>query len=200
MACAESMVPKRSACLTIARLLLEQEDCVAGMAVAARKCATLKAAGLLLKLAAVAEGMVRMDGARLMDASPWQHKGSSIASHTVAGRRRSRAPWRAAPPPLVQGVSAASTVGAMVNAGSQVAATTVAAFSRPARRTAGAVTASTHQDASRQQLSTAQTAGSTPRRRRRIDLHSLGMQNQRTRRKEILQGVDARTPLMCSVL
>ena len=66
--------------------------------------------------------------------------------------------------------------------------------------TAGVGTASIHQDASRQQLSTAQTAGSTPRRRRRIDLHSLGMQNQRARRKDILQGVDARTPLMCNVL
>jgi hypothetical protein len=28
----------------------------------------------------------------------------------------------------------------------------------------------------------------------------LGMQNQRARRKDNLQGVDARTPLMCNVL
>ena len=90
MACASSMAPMGSARLTIARLLLNQEDCVQGMAVAARKCATLRVAILLLEHAAGAIGMVRMAGARSMDAPPRQHMDSSIASHTAAGRRRSR--------------------------------------------------------------------------------------------------------------
>jgi len=199
-ACALSMAPKRSARLTIALLLLNQEDCVAGMAVAARRCATLRAARLVPKHVVVALDMVPKGGATLMDAPPRQHKGSSIAPHTAAGRRRGRAPWRAAPPPLLAKASAANMAAAMVNARLLAVPTRCTAFSRPAGDTAGVGTASIHQDASRQQLSTAQTAGSTPRRRRRIDLHSLGMQNQRARRKDNLQGVDARTPLMCNVL
>jgi len=167
MGCAKSMAPKRSARLTIARLLLNQEDCVSDTAVATRKCATLRAARLVLKCVAVVAGMVLTAGARLMGAPPRQHKGSSIATHTAAGRRRSRAPWRAAPPPLIAKASAANMAAAMVNAGSQAAPAKCTAFSRPARRTAGAGTASTHQDASRQQPSTAQTARSTPRRKRR---------------------------------
>ena len=169
MAYALSMVPTASARLTIARVLLDQEDCVPGMAVAGRKCAALRAARLLLKHVVVVLGMVRMDGARMMGAPPRQHEGSSIASHTVAGRRGSRAPWRAAPPPLIAKASVVNMEAAIVNARSQAAPTTVTAFSRPAESTAGAVTASTHQDASRQQSSTAQTARSTPRRRRRIE-------------------------------
>ena len=169
MGCAKSMAPKRSARLTIARLLLDREDCVADMAAAAPNCATLRAARLLLMHAAVAVGMVRMGGARLMDARPRQHKDSSIASHTAAGRRGSRAPWRAAPTPLLAKASAPNMAVAKINVGSQAAPTKVTAFSRPAGRTAGAVTASTHQVASRLQPSTAQTARSTPRRRRRIE-------------------------------
>ena len=199
-ACALSMAPKRSARLTIALLLLNQEDCVAGMAVAARRCATLRAARLVPKHVVVALDMVPKGGATLMDAPPRQHKGSSIAPHTAAGRRRGRAPWRAAPQPLLAKASAANMAAAMVNARLLAVPTRCTAFSRPAGDTAGVGTASIHQDALRQQLSTAQTAGSTPRRRRRIDLHSLGMQNQRARRKDNLQGVDARTPLMCNVL
>eukprot|EP00729_Bicosta_minor_P013732 gene13732-biopygen8299 len=44
--------------------------------------------------------MVRMGGARLKDAPPLHDKDSSIASHTAAGRRRSRAgnPWPTEPP------------------------------------------------------------------------------------------------------
>ena len=61
------------------------------------------------------------------------------------------------------------------NAGSQAAPTRCTAFSRPARRTAGVVTASTHQDASRLQPSTEQTARSTPRRRRRrVERKAIG--------------------------
>ena len=85
MACAISMASKKSAHLTIARLLLYQEDCATDM-VAARKCATLRAARLVLLHAAVALGMARMGGARLMNAPPRQHKGSSIAPHTAVGR------------------------------------------------------------------------------------------------------------------
>ena len=168
MACAASMAPKRSARLMIARLLLNHEDCVSGMAAATRKCAILRAARLVFKHMAVALGMVRMAGARLRDALPQQRKGSSIASHTAAGRRGSRAPWRAAPPPLLAKASAANMAAAKMNARSQAAPTISTAFSRPARRTAGAVTASTHQDAQRQQGGMAETVGSTPRRRRRI--------------------------------
>ena len=169
MACARSMAPMGSARLTIARLPLIQEDCVADMAVAAKKCARLRTARRLLMPVAVAEGTVRMAGARLMDAPPRQHKDSSIASHTAAGRRRSRAPWRAAPPLLTARASAANMAVAKMNARSLAARTRSTAFSRPARSTAGAGTASTHQDASRLQQSTAQTARSTPRRRRRIE-------------------------------
>jgi len=168
MVCALSMAPMGSARLTIAKRMLEHEDCVAGMAVAARKCATLKAARLLRVHAAVALGMVPMAGARLMDAPPLQHEGSSIASHTVAGRRGSRAPWRAAPPPLIAKASAANMAEAKMNAGLLAAPTRCTASSRRARSTAGAVIAST-QDASRQQQSTAQIARSTPRRRSRIE-------------------------------
>ena len=176
MGCAASTAPKRSARLKIARRMLTQEDCVPGMVAATRKCATLRAARLLLVPVAVAVGMVRMGGARLMGAPPRQDKGSSIASLTAAGRRRrgSRAPWRAAPPPLVQGVSVVNTVAAMANARSRAAPTTVTAFSRPARSTAGEGTASTHQDASRLQQSTAQIARSTPRRRRKIERKTNG--------------------------
>ena len=173
-ACARSMVPKRSARLTIARLLPTQEDCVSDMAVATRKCATLRAARLLLKHVAVVLGMVPLGGARLTDAPPRQHKVSSIVSHTVVGRSRGRAPWRAAPPPLLAGTSASNMAAAMVNDGSLAALMQVTAFSRPAGRTAGAGTASTHQDASRQQSSTAQIARSTPRRRRRIERKTNG--------------------------
>ena len=167
--CARSMAPTASARLTIALLLLNQEDCVAGMAVAARRCATLRAARLVPKHVVVALDMVPKGGATLMDAPPRQHKGSSIAPHTAAGRRRSRAPWRAAPPPQIARASAANMAAAIVNAGSQAAPAKSTAFSRPARRTAGVGTASTHQDASRLQQSTAQTARSTPIRRRRIE-------------------------------
>ena len=142
---------------------------MSGMAVAAQKCATLRAARLLLNHVAVVLGMVHMGGARLMDAPPRQHKGSSTASHTAAGRRGSRAPWRAAPPPLIARASAANMAVAKMNARWLAAPTRCTAFSRPAGRTAGAGTASTHQDASRLQPSTAQTARSTPRRRRRIE-------------------------------
>ena len=150
MACAKGMAPTASARLTIARLLLVQEECVPDMAVAAcaRRCATLKAARLLLMPVAVVLGMVRMGGARLIDAPPRQHKDSSIAPHTVAARRRSRAPWRAAPPLLTAKASAVNMAVAKMNARSQAARSRSTAFSRPARRTAGAVTASTHQDAS----------------------------------------------------
>ena len=144
---------------------------VANMAVAARKCATLKAARLVPKHVAVAEGMVRMAGARWMDAPPRHDKGSSIASHTAVGRS---APWRAAPPPLIAKASVVNMVAAKRNAGSWAAPAKVTAFSRPARRTAGEGTASTHQDASRLQQSTAQTARSTPRRRRRIERQTNG--------------------------
>ena len=57
-ACALSMAPKRSARLTIAKHMLKQEVCVASMA--ALKCAKSRAARLVLKLVAVAEGMVGM--------------------------------------------------------------------------------------------------------------------------------------------
>ena len=100
-ACALSMVRTASARLTIARLLLNQEDCVPGMVAAARKCATSRAARVVLTLVAVALGMVRMGGATLTDAPPLQYKDPSIALHTAAGRRRSRALWRAASPPLI---------------------------------------------------------------------------------------------------
>ena len=46
---AGSMVPMGSALSTSAPLLHKQEDCVASMGVAARKCARRKAAALLLK-------------------------------------------------------------------------------------------------------------------------------------------------------
>ena len=130
MGCAKSMVPKRSARLTIARLLLTDEDCVAGMVVAAPTCARLRAARRLLLHAAVAVGMVRMGGARLMDAPPQQEKGSSIAPHTAAGRRSSRAPWQAAPPPLNARVSVTDMAVAELerNAGSLAAATECTAF------------------------------------------------------------------------
>ena len=59
MGCAKSTVPTASARLTIARLLLKHEDCVAGMPVATQKCATLRAARRLLLHAAVAGSMVR---------------------------------------------------------------------------------------------------------------------------------------------
>ena len=75
--------------------MLKHEDCVADMAAAAPNCATLRAARLLLLHVAVAVGMVPMGGARVMDAPPLHDKGSSIALHTAAGRRTSRAPWRA---------------------------------------------------------------------------------------------------------
>ena len=96
MASAANTGRTASAPLTIARLLQTQEDCVPGMA--APKCATLRAARRLLSHVAVALGMVRMDGASLMDAPPVQEKDSSIAANTVVGRRRNRAPWQAAPP------------------------------------------------------------------------------------------------------
>ena len=168
MVFALSMAPMGSARLPIARLLPIQEDSVPDMAVARPKCATLTAARRLLKHAVVALGMVHMGGARVMDAPPRHYKGSSIASNMVAGRRRSRAPWRAAPPLLTARASVANMAVAKVNARWLAALTRCTAFSRPARSTAGAVTASTHQDASGQQPSTAQIARSTPRRRRRI--------------------------------
>eukprot|EP00729_Bicosta_minor_P006233 gene6233-biopygen7144 len=55
--------------------------------------------------------MVLTAGARLMDAPPRQHEGLSIASNTAAGRRRSRAPWRAAPPPLIAKASVVNMGG-----------------------------------------------------------------------------------------
>ena len=174
MACAKSTAPTASARLTIARRMLKHEDCVADMAVAIPKCATLRVARLLLVPVAVAEGMVRMDGARSMDAPPQQHQGSSIASHTVGERRGSRAPWRAALLEFKARASVVNTAAAKMNAGSQAAPTKVTAFSRPARSTAGEGTASTHQDASRQQPSTAQIARSIPRRRRRIERKTNG--------------------------
>ena len=90
MGCAKSMVPTASARLKIAKRMLAQEDCATVMA--ARKCATLRVARRLLLHGAVAVGMVRMAGARLMDALHQQEQGSSTASHTAVGRRRSRAP------------------------------------------------------------------------------------------------------------
>ena len=168
-ACAISMVRRASARLTIAGLLLTQEDCVSDMVAAARKFATLRAARRVLKRVGVAKGMVRMGGASLVDAPPLHDKGSSIASHTAAGRLRGRAPWQAASPALVQGVSVVNTAAAEVNTESQAAPAECTAFSRPARRTAGEGTASTHQDASHLQPSTAQTARCTPIRRRGIE-------------------------------
>ena len=161
MASAASIVPSASARLLIARLLPNQEDCVSGMGAAARKCATLKAARLVLLHAAVASGMVHMAGVRLMGAPLRHDKGSSTASHTAAGRRRSRAPWRAAPPFLTARASVVNTAVAKGNAGSLTVLIESTAFSRPAGSTVGVGTASTHQDASCQQPSTAQTARST---------------------------------------
>ena len=88
-ACATNMAPTASARLTIARLLLNQEDCVPGMAAAVPKCATLRAARRVLKHVVVALGMVRMGGARLVDAPPWQHEDSSIAPHTAKKKKPS---------------------------------------------------------------------------------------------------------------
>ena len=55
--------------------------------------------------------MALVESARLMDVSPVQATDLSIASNT-AERRASRAPWRAAPPPLLARVSAANTAAA----------------------------------------------------------------------------------------
>ena len=68
------MAPTASARLTIAKRMLNQEDCVPGMAVTGRKCAKSRAARQLLEHAAVALGMVLTAGARMRNAPPRQHE------------------------------------------------------------------------------------------------------------------------------
>eukprot|EP00729_Bicosta_minor_P020299 gene20299-biopygen18264 len=93
------------------------------MAAARPNCARLRAATASVLHAAVALGMVRMDGAKLMVAPPVQSVDSSNAPNTVVGRRGSRAPWRAAPLEVDAMVSVRNTAVVQVNAGFQAAAT-----------------------------------------------------------------------------
>ena len=134
---AASMVPMGSALSTTASPPSMQEEGVASMAVATGKCARLKAAALLHTLVVYVASMVHVDRASMMAATLTPDLDLNIAANTAVEGRRSRAPWRAAPPPLNARVSAPNTAAVQANATLQAAPTRWSAPSRPARRTAG---------------------------------------------------------------
>ena len=101
--------PKRSALSTIAPPAMLKAG-ASSTAVATGKCARRKAASLEQHHMASMRSMAQMERASLQDAQdapPTQTLGLRIASNTAV--ERSRAPWRAAPPPLNARVSAQNT-------------------------------------------------------------------------------------------
>ena len=137
---------------------------------AAGKCARPKAAPHLLKHVVSAPSMALMEHANLMAAPTVQVMDHNIVSHT-AERRTSRAPWRAAPPPLFARVFVSNTAAVRPSALFQAAPAKVSARLRPAKHMAVKVTARTHQDATRLRPSLVQTARSIPINRKLAQLY-----------------------------
>ena len=100
------MVPVGSALSAIAQLLphQQQKEGAVGIVVAARKCARLKAAPLLLQHVVSVASMVLVEHASMMDAPLTYNLDQNIAEN-MAVETRSRAPWQAASPPLLARVS-----------------------------------------------------------------------------------------------
>ena len=121
---------------------------------------------LLLKNVAFAPNMVHTESASLMVAPLTQYQGFNIATSTAVERRRHRALYRAAPPPLHARASVANMVVVLLNVGLQAAPTQWSAGSRPAQRTVGLVTVHC-QNAGRLQPRKVGTALSIPRNRTR---------------------------------
>ena len=89
---------------------------------AAQKCARLKAALLLLEHVVFVPSMAPLEHASMMAAPAVQDMDLNIASNTV-GRRTSRAPWQAAPPPQFARVSVPNTAVVQIHALFQAAPT-----------------------------------------------------------------------------
>ena len=128
---------------------------------ATRKCARRKVALHLRKHVVSVESMVLKDSANLLAAPPTLSIVDLHIATFTAVERRSRAPWRAAPPPLPPEASARNMAVVQVNAGSQAAPTSWSAGSRPAGRTVERVTAQ-FQIAGQLQASLVATVSSIP--------------------------------------
>ena len=140
---ARSMVPLGSALLATALQLpnlLKKEIAGCTAVTARRKYAKSKAAPPWPKHVMSATSMVRKARANLMAALPTHTVVDLHIAGNTAVENRSRAPWRAAPPPLLARVSVPSTAVVKRNAGSQAAPARWSAGSRLARRTVGLVT------------------------------------------------------------
>ena len=112
---AVNMAPMGPACLTSAPLPSKPEAGASRTAVAAGKCAKKKVAPLLRKHAASVVNMVHVELATSQGAPPTPTLDLCIAPNTAA-ERRSRAPWRDAPPTLTPRGSAQNTVAVQASA------------------------------------------------------------------------------------